>query len=204
MSQIIGYLTKNACYICVDSNIVFLNKSSIRGNKLFIGKNFLIATIGLTFGIDILEGLMEKSKILNINTFEEIEEYLMSIGSMQYRSFIYNFENKLKEDFLRIYFIYSAKKASGELGMGLLGAEGNEVFKKVDIKNTITAPRRLGIEMAMTKLVNIHLNDLINFFSESMKKISTVDSNVSPPFRLGIIDANGITHYKLLEEQKNY
>lgn len=199
MSQIIGYLSKDTCYICVDSNIVFLDKSTTTGNKLFVGKGFLIATIGLSFGIDILEGLMEKSKILDINTFEDIEEYLMSLGDRQYINFINNFGDRLKEDLLRIYFIFSAKKVSGELGMGLLGAEGKENLRRIEIKNIITAPRRLGIEMAIARLENVDKDSLINFFSESMKKVSMVDKNVSPPFRLGIIDANGETHYKLLE-----
>lgn len=200
MSQIIGYLRESACYICVDSNIVYLDKSTGKSKKLFVLKNFIIATAGLSFGIDILEGLVERDRNLDIRYFEEIEEYLLTVGNNQYRNFVTNFEKILKEELIRIYFLFSARKISGELQMGLLGAEGKENIKRVEIKNIITAPRRLGIEMAMINLKDMDEFSLINFFYEGMKKISTVDKNVSPPFRLGIINDKGETYYKLLEK----
>lgn len=198
MSQIIGYLRGSACYICVDSNLVYLDESTTKTNKLFVTENFIIATAGLSFGIDILEGLVEKSKSLDIRYFEEIEEYLLTLGNNQYKNFVINFEKILRRDLLRVYFVFSAKMVSGQLAMGLLGAEGNENIKNVEIKSIITAPRRLGIEMAMAGLKNVEENCLISFFSDSMKKISLVDKNVSPPFKLGIINEKGDTHYELL------
>ncbi|MCX7770860.1 MAG: hypothetical protein N2202_07240 [Proteobacteria bacterium] len=198
MSQIIGYLSEKACYICVDSNIVYPDKSTSLSNKLFISKHFIIATAGLSFGMDILEGLMEKSRTLDIKSFEEIEEYLMTIGNNQYKNFINNFERTLKKEFMRVYFVFSGRKTTGELKIGLLGAEDKEDFKRIEIKNLITAPRRLGIEMAMMNLKDQNENDLKNFFKKAMEKISIIDKNVSPPFRLGIINKNGKTDYKLL------
>jgi hypothetical protein len=199
LSQIIGFLNKDSCYICVDSNILYLDNKTSKVNKLFVAKDFIIATAGLSFGIDILEGFIEKSKNLEIKSFEEIEEYVLNIGNRQYRNFISNFEKILKKEFLRIYFLYAARKSSSELVMGLLGAEGSENIKKIEIKNIITAPRRLSIEMAMLKLMGAEETILVNFFKESMIKIATLDKNVSAPFRLGIIDKNGKTSYKLLD-----
>jgi hypothetical protein len=191
LSQIIGYLTSSSGYICVDSNIVYADEKSTLNNKLYSGHRLLIASAGLAFGIDIIEGFLEKSKKFGIETVEDMENYFLSIANNQYRQFIFNYGKKLKETLIRLYFIFIAFDKQGKLSMGLVGAEGDEPLKRFEIKNIVCAPRRLSIEMALTHISNYEEGYLVNFFKKSMEKISLVDKGVKPPFQLGIIQDNG-------------
>lgn len=191
MSQIIGFLTSKSGYICVDSNIVYADEKSTLKNKLYSGNKFLIASAGLAFGIDIIEGFLEKSKMLGIETIDDIEGYFLNIADSQYRQFIFNYGKKLKETLIRIYFVFIAFDKQDKLSMGLIGAEGGEPLKKFEIRNIICVPRRLSIEMSLSNIGNFEEGYLTDFFKKSMEKISNVDSGVKTPFQLGIIYDDG-------------
>ncbi len=191
MSQIIGFLTNKSGYICVDSNIVYDNEKSTLDNKLYSGDKLLIASAGLAFGIDIIEGFLEKNKMLGIETMEDIEGYFFNFANSQYRQFILNYGKRLKETLIRIYFVIIAFNKQGKLSLSLIGAEGDEPLKRFETGNIICAPRRLSIEMALSNVRSVEEGYIVDFFKRSMEKISNVDSGVKPPFQLGIIHDSG-------------
>lgn len=193
MSQILSFIDSDAGYLCVDSNIVYDEIKTGSANKLFITDKYIIASAGLAFGIDIIESFVIRSKNLEIEKIEDIEEYFLTIANSQYRQFIMNYSKVLKKDLTRVYFVYIAKDYQGKLSMGLVGAEGEEDLKKMEVKNIVSAPRRISVEMAFVNLKDKNESLVVNLMKKSMKKISELDSNVKPPFQLAIIYQDRLT-----------
>ncbi len=193
MSQIVGFLSSGFAFIASDSNIADEKGESLGfRNKLFQGEGFIIATAGISFGIDLIEGFLVQSKMLGIKWAEEIENYFVNHGNLMYRQFLKVHGKDVKDELKRLYILFAGLTEEGKLTLRLIGSEGEDSLKAVPFSDVVTAPRRLGLELALMKLKNVTMFELSNFIFENLKKISEKDHHVKPPFHILFIDRNGL------------
>lgn len=183
MSQIVAFKREDFGIIFTDSNIIKADNTPIKGEnrKVFKGKNFIIATAGLSYGIYIIEGLIKSAKDFDIKDINYLTNYLIKVGNRQYQDFIRGNKN-IQNDYLRIYFIVIAVNESGQLSMKMIGAEGFDNFKEFPVVDIITIPRRITIELGLIKKQKDSKEEIKAFIEESLEKIHKIDKSISPPF----------------------
>ncbi len=191
MSQIVALTRSDFGLIFADSNIVKADNTVIFGEnrKVFKGNSFLIATAGLAYGIYVIEGLLKTTEDLDATDINYLGDYLLKIGNSQYQSFIRGNKNILS-DYLRIYFILIAVNEKNKLTMKLIGAEGYDDLREFPIGSILTIPRRISLELGLSKIQDESKEELINFIEIKLQKISEIDKTVSPPFFLKLLSFN--------------
>lgn len=192
MSQNIGFLNDDFAIIASDSNITDEHGKSVSSmKKLFVGDNFVITSAGVSFGIDIIEGLIQNSDALGIKNIEDVESYLLTYGNSQYKTFIRNFKHTLKESLLRVYFLFAAFDSSNKVSLSFIGTEGDKDLEKIYFNEVITAPRRIVLEMQLAKIKNKKVFEISNFILDYLSRLSQIDDSLKSPFDLAIYDKFG-------------
>lgn len=188
MSQLVTFVRDDLGFIIADSNIVDRdsNKLSKTEKKVFKGKRFIIATAGVSYGLYIVEGLMNCDKNMGFSEVSDVVNFLINYGNEQYKTFLEHYKNKLNPNFLRLYFSivgFEEKK----LKHVIVGQEGFENLKEFSAPNIFTFPRRLGIELSLTKHYLDDAKELINISTKYLEKIAKLDNVISAPFYYEII-----------------
>jgi len=190
MSQIVGFLNDSYAVIVSDSNIADETGESIgTSKKLFSGGNFIITSVGVSFGLTIIEGLLAQTKFLGPITKEEIEDYLITYGNKQYDFFLKNYGKNLKQDLIRLYFLFAAVNKEKKLSLGFLGSEGDAPFSVLPSEKVVTAPRRIVLEANLLKLANKPKTEVADFIVSYLRKVSQKDPSVKPPFGVAVFDS---------------
>lgn len=196
MSQIVGFLGDNFAIIAADSNITDESgKTILIRKKLFTGDSFIITSAGISFGINIIEGLIERGKSLGVNRIEDIEDYLLTFGNNQYENFKKNQGKNLKKDLVRLYFLFAALDENDRVSLKFVGAEAENRLKTITIGDIVTAPRRIILEMNLLKSINKTGLEIGHHILNYLKNVSQKDVALKPPFDIAIIDKNGSIKY---------
>lgn len=192
MSQILGIVTKDFALVASDSNIADERGEQIATkNKLFVGDGFIITSAGVSFGLHIIGGLMERAKSFGIKSKEDITNYLTTFGNGHYETFKRHYGKDLNSSLLRLYFLFAALDEKNEVSLGFVGAEGDEPLRAVPIGNVITAPRRIVLEMNLIKMVNKTVLELGDYVINYLSKLSQKDGSLKPPFNIAVLEQSG-------------
>lgn len=183
MSQIIAFQREDFGVIYADSNIVKSDNTRLAGDyrKVFKGKNFIIASAGLAYGIYIIEGLIKSSEMLAFTDIDFLENYLLTFGNTQYQNFIKANKN-IKEDYMRIYFVIIGLKEDKKLSIKMIGAEGKDALKSFKVGNVVTIPRRITVELSLIKKMGNKEEDILSCIEKSLENIYKIDKSICPPY----------------------
>ncbi|MCX7990922.1 MAG: hypothetical protein N2999_02650 [Proteobacteria bacterium] len=190
MSQIVAFKREDFGIIFADSNIVRADNTPVSGEnrKVFKGKDFVIASAGIGYGIYIMEGLIKSAKDFDASDINYISSYLLKIGNRQYQDFISGNKDILS-DYLRIYFVVIAFDEKRKLNMTMIGTEGTGNFREFPVGNVLTVPKRIGLELGLTKKQNEDRNEIIYYIEKQLQKIGEIDKTITPPFIFEIIES---------------
>lgn len=202
MSQLVAAAGNGFVVIAADRRVETRGDDGVSvrfTKKLYpLGRYAAIATGGAAVGINIslkLATLLGESRKM---PFNELESYAIGVFQHEYDSFLRQGEEWFKthpEAIRRAFILLAGSDGPNAPAIRFYASEDHgEPFRSLPVGNVLTAPRRLGLESALSRALmkGAAEEEIRGLVVESLARIEKADEAVGGPFDILTIFNDGI------------
>ncbi len=166
--------------------------------KLFaLGSSAAVATSGAAVGIAVSRNLYRFLRKRSSPSLEEVEAYALSVFQKEYTEFTRQGEKWFRDHpdaHRRSYLLLAGRTAAGACAFRFYGSEAHhEPYRLLPTADTLTAPRRLGLEGRLCRAVadGADGESLLRVVLDGLSAVAAKDDAVGGPFDYVIFEGGG-------------
>lgn len=202
MSQLVALTAGDFALMASDRNVIVYGEEGetrLSLKKLFApaGKT-LLSSSGASVGITISGRFEKMMEGKDLKDFDHMADYAALFFQREYDEFIKKGADwfaKNPECLKLAYFLLAGRKADGSPGLRFYASESHsEPFRLLNTGTVVTAPRRIGLEAALSKAVacGAGMDDIKVTVIKALAKIESVDQAVRGPFDIAVVGPDGL------------